>query len=155
MPPLHASSVQGLPSLQFICVPTQCPAEHVSPVVHGSPSSQLPAAGGNTQPSPGEQVSVVHGLLSTHTGGGPPTHTPATHVSLVVQRFPSSHDPLVRAVCWQLAPLLQVSSVHGLPSAQSASLTHTGQGGMVLSSMIVAGGTKTPPTVLGGLAVGA
>ncbi|MBM4345572.1 MAG: hypothetical protein FJ100_19545 [Deltaproteobacteria bacterium] len=40
-PPLHVSSVQALPSLQFgAAPPLQDPPAQASPVVHGLPSSQ-------------------------------------------------------------------------------------------------------------------
>lgn len=45
-PGLQVSSVQTLPSSQLTCCPpTQTPPEHVSFVVQGSPSVQLPGTG--------------------------------------------------------------------------------------------------------------
>jgi len=37
----------------------------------------------------------VHGLPSSQTGGGPPTHVPPPHRSPVVQAFPSSHESVL------------------------------------------------------------
>jgi hypothetical protein len=41
------------------------------------------------------QVSVVHGLLSSHPGAAPPAQAPFAHVSPVVQGSRSSHESVL------------------------------------------------------------
>src|SRR5438445_335288 len=52
--------------------------------------------------------------------GGPPTHVPPEHVSLVVQALPSSHGTVFGVWTQPLAGS-QESSVQGLPSSQLSS----------------------------------
>jgi hypothetical protein len=61
-------------------------------------------------------VSVVHALLSSQLGGGPPAHAPLVHTSPVVHALPSL-QAFVFGV-WMHAPFagLHVSLVHGLLS---------------------------------------
>ena len=72
----------------------------------------------NWQPFVGSQVSVVHGLPSSHVTAAPGTQAPPAHASPLVHRLPS----------WQATVLLallqppcgsHVSVVHGLPSSQA------------------------------------
>jgi hypothetical protein len=90
------SSVHGFPSSQSRRnppsgvppdPPTHAPSRQLDTVVHAFASSHgVPfTAGGFWQPEAGEQLSSVHGLPSAQFSGEDPTHTPATHVSTVVQ----------------------------------------------------------------------
>src|SRR4029077_9828643 len=89
------------------------------------------------------QVSSVHGLPSSHTGGVPPkqapvdgsqlskplhaspsshgtivpVHTPFTQVSPLVQALPSSQATVALTKCMQPVGETQLSSVHGFPSS--------------------------------------
>src|SRR5207244_10764197 len=54
---------------------------------------------------------------SWRLGGGPPTHVPCEHVSLVVQALPSLHAAWL-FTCRQPSCASQRSSVHGFPSSQ-------------------------------------
>jgi hypothetical protein len=112
------SSVQGLLSLQLGAdPPTQDPPAQVSAVVHALPSSHDAVLFVFTQPVAGTHESSVHGLLSLQFGAEPPTHTPAAHVSDVVQALPSSQDAALLALTQPVAGT-QESSVHGLLSLQ-------------------------------------
>ena len=55
---------------------------------------------------PGLQVFAVQALPSSQGGGGPPTQTPLTHVSPVVQALPSSQVPGSMTVVVEVAVLL-------------------------------------------------
>jgi len=58
-------------------------------------------------------------LLSLQLTGVPGRQTPPWQTSEPLQMLPSPHDvPFERAVCWQPVVMLQLSSVHGLPSPQ-------------------------------------
>ena len=59
----------------------------------------------------------MHPLVSSHTGGRPPTHAPLEHVSLVVQALPSSQAATL-STCTQPVSESQESSVQTLPSLQ-------------------------------------
>lgn len=105
--------------------PTHDPPEHVSFVVQALPSSQELLLLVYTH-TPLGQVSVVHGLLSSHwlavvhsmqPGIGVPLQTPPEQVSLFVQAWPSSQE-LVLLLYWQPLAGLQESSVQGLLSSQ-------------------------------------
>src|SRR5262249_36661352 len=112
------SVVQALPSSQLSAgPPTHTPAEHWSLLVQALPSSHEPGTFVCTQPLAGLQESAVQTLSSLQSGGGPPTHVPAWHVSFVVPAFPSSQDAVL--LTWT-QPLTgsQKSSVHGFPSSQ-------------------------------------
>ena len=65
------------------------PPEQVSPVVQALPSEQDAVLFAYTHPVAGLQESVVHTLLSSQSGGGPPTQDPPAQVSLVVHASPS------------------------------------------------------------------
>ena len=117
---LQLSSVHGLPSSHVRTpAPWQPVAPQVSPVVHASPSSQALLLARNAQPLALSQLSVVHGLPSTHTRAAPATQPPPAQVSLVVQLLPSLH--LLVLLVWMHAPLVasHVSVVQGLWSSQS------------------------------------
>src|SRR5579885_396075 len=74
------SLVHGLPSSQSIATPLQAPCMHTSPRVQAFPSSQgMPSSGVCWQPSVGSQVSAVHGLPSSQSGGAAAWQAPATH----------------------------------------------------------------------------
>jgi hypothetical protein len=96
---LHASSVQGLSSLQSgATLPTQTPPAHTSTVVQALSSSQGAVLFVWTQPPTESQLSSVQGLLSSQFGADPATHTPPVHTSGVVQALPSLQgDPSGRA----------------------------------------------------------
>src|SRR6185503_12555733 len=104
---------------------TQAPFEHVSAPVHGLPSLQAPVPLACVQPTPGVHESVVQGLASSHTAGGPGTHAPAEQVSFSVQGSPSLQGPVL-FTCWQPWAGEHESFVQGLPSSHAAGgpLTH-------------------------------
>jgi hypothetical protein len=82
--------LQASPSSQGSGVPTQTPAEQVSPKVHRLASSHGLVFGVNTQPNTGSQVSLVHELPSSQTSGGPGWHpVTGSHPSVPLQRSPS------------------------------------------------------------------
>src|SRR5881397_2508642 len=83
------SSVQTLPSSQCRDWPMHLPPPQASPVVQALPSSHGAVFGVWTQPLFGSQESSVQGLSSSQSSDGPPTHTPAAHMSAVVQALPS------------------------------------------------------------------
>jgi len=115
---LHESSVQPLESLQFGGgPPTQAPMLQVSLVVHALPSSQGAVLGVATHPVAASQVSVVQTSPSSQLGGGPPTHTPPTQMSFVVQALPSSQAEELGLLVQPTAGS-QVSVVQTLPSSQ-------------------------------------
>jgi hypothetical protein len=87
----HVSVVQGFSSSHKGEAPVQVPPPHCSPIVHGSPSSQAAKLFLKSHPVPGEQVSSVHGLSSTHVTAWSPRHQPsAVHESPELHAFPSS-----------------------------------------------------------------
>ncbi len=131
-PPLEQlSCVQMLPSSQSSGLPgTQALSQHSSPWVQTSPSAQgSPLAAACSQPV-SEQVSVVHGLPSSHGSGVPPTHFLSQHSSPIVQASPSSHGtPLLHSNLqpnhgWQLSfvQTLPSSQTFGLPGVHAPSL---------------------------------
>ena len=68
----HASTVQGLPSLQTSAAPgTHWPAKHASPTVQVFASVQLCALAVCTHPWLGSQLSSVHGLPSSQPAAKP------------------------------------------------------------------------------------
>jgi len=112
------SSVHMFPSEQFSGTePKQAPALQVSTVVQLSPSSQLTALLLWLHPEADRHTSSVHRLPSSQFGGGPPTHTPALQLSLIVQRSPSAHSTLLFE-CMHPEDGLQVSVVQTFPSSQ-------------------------------------
>ena len=115
--PSQVSSVQGLPSSQMNW-PAQTPPWQVSLTVQVLPSSQGAALFVWVQPLAGLQPSSVQALPSLQSGAGPPTQAPARQVSPVVQALPSSQGATLGT--FAQTPAVQLSSVQGLPSSQSA-----------------------------------
>jgi hypothetical protein len=112
------SSVQGLLSLQFGAGPPwQLPRPHVSPVVHALPSLQGLVLSEWAHPVGASQESLVHGLLSSQFGGGPPLQVPPPQVSPVVHALPSLQG-LVLSEWAHPVSALHESLVHGLLSSQ-------------------------------------
>ena len=126
------SSVHGLPSSQLTIAPDlQAPPLHASPPVQGSSSPQGSALFAWTQPqaSPvlpdGSQLSLVHGLASSQAVLAPGRQILPEQLSPMVQTLPSSQAAVL---AWLTqppglpgslgSPLLQLSSVQGLPSLQ-------------------------------------
>ena len=105
-------SVQVLPEPAL-----QVPALQTSLRVHLLPSSQALVLASNLHPMAAAQLSVVHALLSLHTGADPPTQPPPEQVSPVVQRLLSLHGELLLTVLQPPAGS-QLSVVHSLPSSQ-------------------------------------
>ncbi len=117
---LQLSAVHGLLSLQVMrLVAEQAPAVHVSPDVHGLPSSQGRLAATKTQPLAGSQTSTVHGLLSLQVWAVPALQVPALQVSFWVQALPSL-QAAVDSTKAQPVVGSQLSVVHGLPSLQTS-----------------------------------
>src|SRR5436189_103900 len=120
--PSQVSSVQGLLSSQFwVVVAVHVPPWHVSPIVQGLASSQGAVLFTWGQPLAGLQPSSVQTLPSLQSGAGPPTQAPARQVSPVVQALPSSQGATLGT--FSQTPAVQLSSVQGLPSSQSARAT--------------------------------
>jgi hypothetical protein len=120
---LQLSAVHGLLSLQTVLLPTQLPLRQASPVVQALLSLQAAVLLVNTQPDPAEQVSVVQELPSVHDRLPEPTHRPLLlQVSVVVHKLLSLQAAPTRlkepALLQAPVEVLQVSSVHGLVSAQ-------------------------------------
>jgi hypothetical protein len=86
-------------------------------VVQALPSKHGLVLSAWTQPVDGLHASLVHGLLSSQFGAGPPLHVPPPHVSPVVQALPSL-QAFALLVCAQPWPGSHESSVHGLLSLQ-------------------------------------
>ena len=118
------SVVHGLPSSQSTGSLTQLLFTQRSFVVHWSVSLhsasvvQQEGTGSWTQPVARSHDSVVHALLSSQSGGGPPTQEPPEHLSAVVQALPSSQDTVLFE-CVQPVAGLQPSVVQTLLSLQS------------------------------------
>ena len=90
-------------------------------------------------------------MVSLQVGAGPVTQTPATHGSPTVQALPSLQVPLC-GVWVQTEPSgAQASSVHWLPSLQSASVSQARQGRSSGFSTTVAGG-ENDALIAGGTA---
>ena len=90
------ASWQSSTGVQTMGAPvTQLPDAHVSPTLQRSPSSHdAPStlAGFEHCPVPGSHAPVSwHWSRAVHTTASRPAHTPATHVSVAVQRLLSSH----------------------------------------------------------------
>ena len=124
--PLHLSlSFKGAQSAsawhaQVLVPDLHTPAAHVSPVVHGLPSSQAVVLLVCTQPVALLQLSVVQTLLSLQNTAGLnalPAQVPAPQTSPVVQALLSLHARLLMANT-QPEPGLQLSVVHRLLSLQ-------------------------------------
>jgi hypothetical protein len=115
---LHASLVQGLPSLQMVAVPgTHAPPPQRSPLVHALLSVHACALAVCVQPPLELQVSVVHTLLSSQPSALPGMQVPPAHVSLTVQSLLSVQDAVLLLKVQPLAGL-HASSVQTLPSLQ-------------------------------------
>src|SRR5439155_1666318 len=101
--------------------PVQTPAWHVSVCVQALPSLHavpFDALGFEQVPVPGSHVPARwHWSLAVHVTGLEPVQTPAWHVSVCVQAFPSSHAAVLFE-CMQTPLWLHESSVHGFPSSQ-------------------------------------
>ncbi len=123
---LQLSSVQALPSLQFLAAPPplHAPPEQTSPVVHALPSSHTPGVGALTQPDAGLQPSSVHTLPSSQLLAPPLEHAPWLQLSPVVHALPSSHTAELGAWAHPVAAL-QLSSVHGFPSLHAGAAPPT------------------------------
>lgn len=119
----QASVVQGLLSSQASCEPgLQVPAwVQTSPVVQAVPSLHGNRLGVLTQPPEGSQVSVVHGLASSHCAGASGLQMPPVHASPVVQLLPSSQGKLLFTKAHP-AVESQLSLVQGLPSLHTSAL---------------------------------
>ena len=116
----QASSVQILPSSQAtLAPPIQAPPAHTSFVVQASPSLQTAVFATTLQPAFASQLSVVHGLPSSHVTAAPPLHAPPAHTSFVVQTSPSLQGRSFAALL-QPPAASQVSVVQGFLSSQGA-----------------------------------
>jgi hypothetical protein len=121
--------VQTLPSSQFGgAPPRQEPPEHVSAVVQAFPSSQALVLFTFLQPIAGLQESSVQPLLSSQSGGGPPTHTPPEQTSPVVHAFPSLQRLMLLANTQ--TPPWHESVVQAFPSSHWLLWLHSMQPGM-------------------------
>ena len=91
-PGVQLSAVHVLASSHGSEAPgTQMPPPHASPTVQTSPSSHGPLVLTNAQPVPALQLSMVHGLPSSHGVVAPGRQVPAAHRSGPVQALPSVH----------------------------------------------------------------
>jgi len=118
------SVVHTLPSSQSTGSLTQLLFTQRSFVVHASVSPQSASllqqgrgTGSWTHPVARLHESVVHALLSSQLGAGPPTHEPPEHVSAVVHALPSSQGSMLFE-CVQPLSGLQASVVQTLLSSQ-------------------------------------
>jgi hypothetical protein len=114
------SDVQSFVSSQETGAPAwHAPPPQRSPEVHALPSSHGPALLVKTQPWAASQPSVVHGLLSLQTTGGPGLHVPPPQVSPLVQGLSASHGFVLFAnthpvVGLQLSVVQKLLSLHGM-----------------------------------------
>ena len=113
------SAVHGLPSLQVLVVPSHVWPTHVSDTVHALPSLHgvLASALLCTQPTLLVQLSMLHGLLSSHAFVPVEVHAPPAQMSPVVHGLPSS-QAVVLFWCTQPSVLSQASAVQNLLSSQ-------------------------------------
>jgi hypothetical protein len=88
--PMQESTVQASPSLQLTGVPAHTPLRHMSPVVHGIPSSQGSDCERWMQPKR-PHSSLVQGLPSSQFSGVPGWQVPFLQVSPRVHKLWSSH----------------------------------------------------------------
>jgi hypothetical protein len=118
----HLSSVHGLPSSHLTAAPgAHFSSAHWSPLVQASPSLQGALLALWTQPLLASQLSVLQGLLSSHSPAAPGTQAPPLHASPVVQALPSLQVASPgRAV--QPVLLSQLSMVQGLLSSHAVAL---------------------------------
>ena len=124
---LQLSSVQALPSEQFIATPlAHCELAHASPTVHALPSLQGTLLATWTQPPGVAQPSSVHALPSLQFRLVAPTQAELLQTSVAVQMLPSLQGAVL-ATFLQPVPAAQLSSVHTLPSSQllAGPPTHT------------------------------
>jgi hypothetical protein len=127
---LQLSVVQTLPSLQLSGVPAvQTPPWQVSAPLHTVASAHAVPLGRAVVKHPmiGSQLSVVQVLPSLQTGGVPAVQEPLWQVSSPLQRLPSAQDTPLASVGLLHTPAVQMSLVHGFPSAQSAFTMHEAQ----------------------------
>jgi hypothetical protein len=127
---LQLSDVQTLPSLQLSGVPAvQTPPWQVSAPLHTVASAHAVPLGRAVVKHPmiGSQLSVVQVLPSLQTGGVPAVQEPLWQVSSPLQRLPSAQDTPLASVGLLHTPAVQMSLVHGFPSAQSAFTMHEAQ----------------------------
>jgi hypothetical protein len=93
-----------------LITPAHTPMWQMSPSVQGLLSLQtVPSAMGGLEhfPLKGSQVpGPWHWSTGAHATGLPPVHVPDWHVSLFVQRFPSSHDVPLAATGFEHCPLI-------------------------------------------------
>lgn len=123
---LQVSVVQPLPSSQTGGgPPRQDPPEHVSPVVHGFPSSHGLALLVCVQPVAELHPSLVQALPSLQLGGSPPVQAPPKQSSPVVHAFPSSHADVL--LVNTQTPAGHESFVQTLPSLHSLLWLHSMQ----------------------------
>jgi hypothetical protein len=115
----HESSVQRLSSSHpGAGPPTHTPLAQASDVVQASPSSQGFVLGAWTHPVAGSHESSVQTFASSHSGGGPPAHSPPAQASEVVQALPSSQGAVL-SVWTQPSAGLHESSVQPFASSHS------------------------------------
>ena len=118
-PALQLSSVHGLPSSHDAALPgTHVPPAHWSPSVQTLPSLHRTVLLVDLQPATVSQLSVVHGLPSSHVLGPVGVQTPFLHASPTVQLLLSEQVAVLFA-CRQPLAGSQESVVHGLPSSQA------------------------------------
>ena len=125
-PGKHASSVQGLLSVQLrLAPPLHAPAKQLSPLVQSLPSVQvMPSAAATKAHSPPTHESCVHTSLSSHWPSlvhgqlGVPPQLPALQLSAVVQSLPSLQLAVLGKCTQSPLFLSQLSSVQVLLSSQ-------------------------------------
>lgn len=99
----------------------QEPVPQWSPTVQRSSSLQsVPVVFVCTQPTPGSQVSVVHGSVSAQSSGVPPPHVPFVQTCPWMHLFPVSQGVSFVAFACVQAPVVRShpSVVHGFVSLQ-------------------------------------
>ena len=110
---LPSSHAFAAPAVHFLSL-------QLSPTVQPCPSLQPLVFAVVTQPLFAEQLSSVHGFLSSQTTAAP-VQTPALHASLEVHGLPSSQAPVV-APWTQPFVASHASFVQGSPSSQDSAV---------------------------------
>ncbi len=111
--------MHGLPSSQLMAPPaTHLPPAQVSPAVQTLLSLHGAVLLADWHPKETSQVSVVHGLPSSHLLGPLGVQTPPLQVSPTVQLLLSLQTATL-STCTQPLIAPHESSVHGLPSSQA------------------------------------
>ena len=120
----HESSVQSLPSSQFLAAPgLQAPAPHTSPSVHGLLSEQADVFATFLQtPVATSQLSLVQPFVSSQFLAAPGLHAPPLQTSPTVHALASSQAALLDVDLQAPVVGSHASSVHKLPSLQSVAL---------------------------------